>query len=194
MNGVLAWALFQRSGVIVLAALTAVLAGSTLWFNPIARGGSGYCATTHLLAIDAEAGRGTRWAVFNTSACLLPVLGLGTLSGTFPVPQLALWSRLDHSFRDIYDRYAHILVPAASRRVEFSMTRPDKFFVSKPLEAETLRRFGATHVALVAKSRLQTPPPIPASRCVTRDGGSHGTAGTGGIRTDLSALDEEAKL
>jgi hypothetical protein len=164
VNGALAFALFRRSAVTPLAALAAGLAASTLWFNPVTRGGTGYlrenALARALLATDAEAGGGTRWAIINTRLypSLLPALGLNTFSGTFAVPQLALWSRLDPEgkSRRIYNRFAMVaLLSGELHHVEFQLNAEDAFSVHLPLDATTLRRFGATHVVFAALTESQ---------------------------------------
>ena len=161
VNGAIAFALLYRGGWIPLAALAAGLGASTLWFNPVTRGGAAFLRDNELaralLATDAEAGGGTRWAVFNTTwhPCLLPVLGLNTLSGALPVPQLALWSKIDPKGESsrVYNRFAHVTLTASqSPNVEFQPLAVDEFRVRLPLSAATLRQLGATHVAYDSKA------------------------------------------
>jgi len=157
-NGLIAFALFRpRLRLPALLALTATLAASTLWFNPVTQGGTSYLRNNPLsralLAASHEFQGQARWAMVNALAepNLLPALGLGTLSGTFPVPQLALWSRIDPEgkWRGIYNRYARFaLVEAKPEDEGFMLPFYDTVQVQLPLDATTLRSLGATHVAL----------------------------------------------
>jgi len=157
-NGLLAFALLRPgSRVPALMALSVALAASTLWFNPVTRGGTSYLRNNPLSRALLAASHGfqgeAHWAMINALAepNLLPALGLGSLSGTFPVPQLALWSRIDPEgkWRSVYNRYARFgLVEAKPKDEEFSSSFSDTVQVHLPLDAPTLRSLGATHVAL----------------------------------------------
>jgi hypothetical protein len=184
-NGGVAYAIVRRiRPPIVLGALAAVLAASTLWFNPLVRGGSSFlrenALSQQILAIDREAGGATTWAVFGPPALgnLPRVLGVRSLGGVQPIPQLELWRRLDpeKSDRAIYDRYAHVLFESArSNLPRFRALGLDGFAVRVAPGSPALRRLGATHVLI----QMPEPQPeavlraMPGLRWITSVGRNH---------------------
>jgi hypothetical protein len=164
-NGGIAYALLRRIRPrVVLGALVAVLAISTLWFNPLVRGGSAWlrdnALSQQILAIDREAGGTSTWAVFGPPALgnLPRVLGVRSLGGVQPIPQLALWQRLDPdgSDREIYDRYAHVFFETDRSNVpRLRGLGPDGFAVRVAPGSPALRELGATHV-LIQMPELQS--------------------------------------
>lgn len=164
-NGGIAYALLRRPRPACIAgALAVALAASTLWFNPLVRGGSAFlrenALSRQILAIDRAAGGATTWAVFGPPALgnLPRVLGVRSLGGVQPIPQLALWRRLDPdgSERDVYDRYAHVLFETGRSSVpRFQARGVDGFAVRVAPGSPALRELGATHVL------IQLPEPQP---------------------------------
>ena len=142
-----------------LAALVAFSAASSLWFNPLAVGGSATLAESRVaraaLAIDRAEGGRTTWLVFGRAelADLLRALGIHTLNGTLPVPQLELWRRLDPEgrFTDAYNRYGFSTLSAAHTRVPyFRAVQPTAFNLAIDPASPALRSLGATHVLVDA--------------------------------------------
>jgi hypothetical protein len=82
---------------------------------------------------------------------LLRVAGVRVLNGMLPVPQPALWRRLDPEGRqsEAYDRYgiaALRVAPGSAPR--FQALRPTAFAVSFDPASPALRELGATHLLL----------------------------------------------
>lgn len=164
-NGGVAYALLRRPRPeCVTAALAVALAASTIWFNPLVRGGSAFlrenALSRQILAIDRAAGGATAWVVFGPPALgnLPRVLGVRSLGGVQPIPQLALWRRLDPGGgeRDVYDRYAHVFFETGRSDVPRFQTRGiDGFAVRVAPGSPALRELGATHVL------IQMPEPQP---------------------------------
>ena len=105
------------------------------------------------LSIDAAAGGRTTWLVFGRVelADLLRAVGIHTLNGTLPVPQLALWRRVDPEGRylEAYNRYGFAtVVPTPGRAPSFRALQPTMFSLSIDPASPALRALGATHVLL----------------------------------------------
>lgn len=156
-NGGLAWiALAARRRGLALGALAALSLASALWFHPVTRGGTRWLADNELsqtiLALDRETGGNSVWASFgrDDAANLFRILGVRSINGAHPVPQLALWSRIDPDGdgRSVYNRYAHVALEAA-RVSEPSFRLYSRDFVILRLDPSgpALRELGVTHVA-----------------------------------------------
>lgn len=155
-NGALAFLVLRaQRAALPLAALVLGSGISTLWFNPVVRGGTAYLRENPVaqlaLAADREAGGGTRWIAFGPDELgdLLRAVGLQALSGLHAVPQFELWQRLDPEGRaaQVYNRYAHVGF-SASRQAEpgFRLISPDTFQVALRPTPAVLRALGVTHV------------------------------------------------
>jgi hypothetical protein len=142
---------------LALAGLVAWSAAASLWFNPLAVGGSATLTESALvrsaLEIDRAAGGGTTWLVFGRVeiADLLRAAGLHTLNGTLPVPQPALWRRADPTGRDAeaYNRYAFATIaatPHGTPRVRASQAT--MFTLGIDPASPALRALGATHAVV----------------------------------------------
>jgi hypothetical protein len=159
-NGVLAFAAFaSRRRVLPLAAVAGLSLASGIWFNPVAVGGARRLADHDLVqrirAIDRSAGGATVWASFGSDVIgnLFRVAGVRAITGVQPVPQLALWRRIDPlgAARPIYDRYAHVtLVPARGGATGFRLISRDTVALRVDLEGPALRVLGVTHVLVPA--------------------------------------------
>ncbi len=163
VNAAAAYGLLRaRRPQLVLGAMALVLVPCTAWFNPVVRGGSDFVlhnpVSDAVREIDAEAGGETAWVVFNSDnfANLFRALGVRALGGVFPVPQLELFHRIDPQgeWEGIYNRYGNaVFLPRSSGGVAFRLLGPDVFFCDLPVDAATLTRLGATHVAFVSERR-----------------------------------------
>lgn len=170
-NGGVAYALLRRIRPrAVLGSLVVLLAVSTLWFNPLVRGGSAWlrdnALSQQILAIDRAAQGASTWAVFGPPALgnLPRVLGVRSLGGVQPIPQVDLWRRIDPggSAREIYDRYAHVLFMSdRSDAPRFRALGPDGFAVRIAPGSPALRELGVTHV-LIQMPELQPEPVLRA--------------------------------
>jgi hypothetical protein len=157
-NGGVVYAILRRPRpALVAGALAVALAASTLWFNPLVRGGSAFlrenALSQRILAIDHAAGGATTWAVFGPPALgnLPRMLGVRSLGGVQPIPQLDLWRRLDPTGedREIYDRYAHVFFESGrSKAPRFRALGLDGFAVQVAPGSPALRELGATHVLI----------------------------------------------
>jgi hypothetical protein len=128
------------------------------WFNPLVRGGSealrGNALARAVAEVDATHGGATVWAAFANLglANVFRAVGVASVNGVHPVPQLELWKRLDPEGRsaDVYDRYAHVLFSAAEHgaATSFVATSPDAFRVVLDPASPDLERLGVTHVVV----------------------------------------------
>jgi hypothetical protein len=156
VQGVLAaFLLASPRPALALGALVAVSFASTCWFNPVARGGTDYLVSNPLsqqiLAIDREAGGGTRWAAFGADELgnLFRILGVAAVNGHHPTPQFELWRPLDPDdrARHVINRHSQIgMVASAAREPVFRLISIDTWFVDMRPEPERLRALGVTHV------------------------------------------------
>lgn len=111
----------SRLFITVFAALVIISCG---WFNPVVRGGTSYLYENELsrkiLELDKRGGGNTLWIEFGSMAVsnLFRVLGIRSLSGLYPYPQLSLWRYFDadKKYEPEYNRYENIL---------FSIPPPD---------------------------------------------------------------------
>ncbi|RIL06138.1 MAG: hypothetical protein DCC71_07955 [Proteobacteria bacterium] len=155
-NGALAFALLRRARPAwLLAGLVALHAAASLWFNPLVRGGSAYlrenALAERILAIDRAAGGESAWVVFGAVPLpnLLRAIGVRAINGVHPIPQLALWRRIDPAGerRSVYDRFAHVLFEVeTSDEPRFRRVGPDAFAVRVAPGSPALACLGATHV------------------------------------------------
>lgn len=153
VNAVLA-AAFLRAPRAALLALVVLSGASSLWFNPLARGGTEYlrenALSREIRAIDAAAGAGTVWASFGRDDIgnLFRAIGVRSLGGAQPLPQLALWQRIDPSRRQrkVYDRYAHITFVASPNPPRFRLFSQDSVILEIDPRSEAFRALGTTHV------------------------------------------------
>jgi hypothetical protein len=166
-NAVLAWlALAPRRAWHALAALAAASAVVSLWFNPLVRGGSASLRDNGLaravLEVDRAEGDDTVWVAFGAlgarhpfDALVVPnlfrAIGVRSVNGAHPVPQLELWAPLDPdgSARDTYNRYAHVTFAAdggATPRLD--RLGDDTFTVHVSPTSEALRSLGVTHLVV----------------------------------------------
>jgi hypothetical protein len=162
-NAALAYAVLAASRPALPAVALAVLsAASSLWFNPLAAGGSGYLAANpvaeRILALDRGAGGRSRWVVFGgvEVANLFRALGVRCLNGTLPVPQPELWRPLDPSAsgREIYNRYAWVAFAAAPPETpRFQKLADDAFAVFVNPGSAAFRSLGVTHVVVSGGDR-----------------------------------------
>jgi hypothetical protein len=153
-NVALAFAFLRwpRRTLPVLAVLSAF---STLWFNPLARGGSAYLRDNALarkvVEIDRAAGGDTAWVSFGQDdlANLLRANGVRALNGAQPIPQLELWKRIDprQLQQQVYNRYAHVaFVAAPVTTPRFLLRTQDLVVVKINPDSRAFRALGVTHV------------------------------------------------
>ncbi len=141
-----------RSALLALVALSAI---STLWFNPLAVGGAAYLRDNALAQkiteIDRAEGGDTTWVSFGRDDLpnLFRAIGVRALNGVHPIPQLALWKRIDPAgrFRNVYNRYAHIAFAAVSSgEPRFQLHSQDYVIVQIRPNSDEFRALGVTHV------------------------------------------------
>lgn len=143
-----------RAPRLALPALAAATAATTLWFNPLAAGGAGWLRENELsrkiLEIDRAEGGRSVWISFGRDDLpnLFRALGVASLNGVHPLPQLALWERIDpdRRQRNVYDRYAHVAVVAAPGPPRFQLHSQDYVILRIDPRGPALRALGATHV------------------------------------------------
>jgi hypothetical protein len=155
-NGALAFLVLRRTrGAAVVAGMAAGVFASTAWFNPLAVGGAAYLAQNPLaqaiLEIDRGAGGASVWVSYGHPyvANLFRAIGVRALDGVHPVPQLELWRPLDPDgrAREVYDRFAHVVVvPPEPGRPRFRLEAHDGFSVALDPQGDELARLGVTHL------------------------------------------------
>jgi hypothetical protein len=155
-NGALAWtALASRRRALPALALAAASFVSAGWFNPVAVGGARWlrenALSREIVAVDRAAGGDTTWAAFGRDdlADLFRVLGVHSVNGLQPTPQLALWRRIDPGgrARRVYDRYAHVaFVAAPGATPRFRLYSRDFVILTIDPSSPALRALGVTHV------------------------------------------------
>jgi hypothetical protein len=163
LNGLAVYALAERwHARAVVGAVAAALSASTIWFNPLVRGGAGYLhensVARHVVEIDRALGGRSAWAVYghNALANLIVANGVRVLNGEQPIPQLALWKRLDPSSaqKEKYNRYANVFLtwPPPDGKTETVMLAGEASInVYFDPGGGMLRRMGPTHL-LVTRS------------------------------------------
>jgi hypothetical protein len=152
-NAALALALFVAPAR-GLAALVAASALSSLWFNPLAVGGTAYLRENELsrriLELDAAEGGESVWVSFGRDDLgnLFRALGVRSLVGVQPLPQTELWRRIDPQGRQrsVYDRYAHVAFVASRAPPRFQLHSQDYVIVSIDPRSPAFRALGVTHV------------------------------------------------
>lgn len=158
LNAALVWlALGPRRGQLGMPAFALASIAISAWFNPLVRGGSEALQANALaravVEVDAAHGGETVWTAFANLGLgnLFRAVGVASVSGVHPVPQLELWQRVDPAgdYADVYDRYAHVLFsvgpPGAAR---FTTTSPDAFRVVVDPASADLRALGVTHLVV----------------------------------------------
>ena len=148
-----------RYSKIALTAFVLLSIVSSTWFNPVVRGGATILSDSTLgraiLDIDAREGGATRWVAFAQAPAMsniFRILGVNSLSGTYPYPQLEIWRKLDPSQKalGVYNRYGYAaFVPRYDPGVAFSLVGKDSFVVEVNPESDTLRQLGVTHCLVV---------------------------------------------
>lgn len=140
---------------VVLAVLVILSILTTGWFNPLVHGGSQIFSESRLcrkiLEIDAaEKGRSS-WVTFSSraaSANILRMLGVHSINGNFPYPQLNLWKKIDpgQTALETYNRYGYaIFIPNSGPDVIFSLHGNDLFSVKVNPNSDVFSTLGVTH-------------------------------------------------
>ena len=165
VNGLLAaWVLAGRRRELPALALAAASLATTIWFNPLARGGADYVRGNELsrriLAIDREAGGESVWVAFGSDEIgdLLHAIGVRTLAGTRTLPPLELWERIDPEgkARHVYNRYAHVtFVAEPSNHPTFQLRSQDTVVLRINPVGRELRDLGATHAVFRGDARAR---------------------------------------
>jgi hypothetical protein len=156
LNGLLAYlVLRRRRPATLVSAMAAGLFACTAWFNPLVVGGADYLTenplSREILAIDRQRGGESVWLAYGDPAIpnIFRMIGVRALNGTHPVPQVALWEKVDPlgEHQSIYNRYANIGVERPdSKGVDFEMVRVDGFTALLDPEGEGMSRLGVTHL------------------------------------------------
>lgn len=140
---------------VALPLLAVISAASSLWFNPVAVGGTAFlrenALAREIVAIDRAAGGESVWVSFGRDDLpnLFRTLGVRSLAGAHPLPPLALWERIDpgRRQRNVYDRYAHVTFVATPGGVPtFQLHSQDFVILRIDPRSAAFRALGATHV------------------------------------------------
>jgi len=155
LNGVLVFlALSLRRRSLAPWLLAAASFATTAWFNPLVVGGFSYLTdnplSQRILEIDQNTPGGSTWVAFGsqTEGNLFRAIGVHSVNGLQPVPQLALWQRLDPEGRErgTYNRYAHIVFGLAlSPQPFFRRCSRDCVVVFIDPTSRALHELGVTH-------------------------------------------------
>ena len=142
---------------VALPILVGISAASTLWFNPLAIGGTAFlrenALAREIVAIDRAAGGQSVWVSFGRDdlSNLFRTLGVRSLAGAHPLPPMALWQRIDpgRNQRNVYDRYAHVaFVATPGGAPTFQLHSQDYVIVRIDPRTPAFRALGATHVLI----------------------------------------------
>jgi hypothetical protein len=155
LNGALVFlALTLRRRSLAPWLLAAASLVTTVWFNPLVIGGSTYLTdnplSRRILEIDQQTPGGSTWVAFGsqTEGNLFRAIGVRSVNGLQPVPQLSLWGRLDPEGRErgTYNRYAHIVFGlASSPQPFFRRCSRDCVMVYINPTSRPLHELGVTH-------------------------------------------------
>ena len=157
-NAILAWiALAPRRPWFGMAAFAVASCAVSAWFNPLVRNGSEVLRDNELaravIEVDQEHEGASVWVAFANVglANLFRAVGVHSVNGVHPVPQLELWKAIDPGGVEVdaYNRYAHVLFGAA-QSLEPSFVRGsfDAFLVLMNPASPALRELGVTHVVV----------------------------------------------
>ena len=164
LSGGLGYGIARRRAVpAIVLGLAATMGLSSLWFNPLARGGSEFirenAISRALQEVDAAEDGTTRWITYGSSdlANLPRMLGIDSIGGVMSLPALDLWSTLDSGPKAerVYNRYAHVAfrpTPRAGLPPKFRLSTPHGFFVFLDAEGEDPARLGVTHFLVRLRS------------------------------------------
>lgn len=157
-NAVLAWiALAPRRPWLGMAAVAVASCAVSSWFNPLMRNGSEMLRDNELaravIEVDQEHEGASVWVAFANMglANLFRAVGVHSVDGVHPVPQLELWQALDPGGVEVesYNRYAHVVFRAAgSVQPTFLRTHTDVFRVLVNPASPALHTLGVTHVVV----------------------------------------------
>jgi len=158
-NGILVFlALTSRPRSLAPWLLAAASFATTAWFNPLVVGGSSYLTdnplSQRILAIDQQTPGGSNWVTFGTQAeaNLFRVIGVHSVNGLEPVPQLSLWERIDPEGRGrvVYNRYANVVFAVGwPSQPVFRRCSRDCVTVYVNPTSPALRELGVTHALFV---------------------------------------------
>ena len=124
-----------------MAALSVVIAGSTLWFNPIERNSAQALRKTEVISrvLEAQKQMPGRWITLGSSALpnLLRAFGVPIIDGVQIYPHFDLWKVLDPSnrFTQQVNRYAHLSFEASSGETQISNPGEDQLLVRADFDA-----------------------------------------------------------
>jgi hypothetical protein len=155
-NAVIAWiALAPRWPWLGMAAVAAASCAVSAWFNPLVRNGSEVLRDNELaravIEVDREHEGTSVWVAFANVglANLFRAVGVHSINGVHPVPQLELWKKIDPGGVEVdeYNRYAHVVFGAAQSVEPTIMRRStDAFRVLVNPASPALHELGVTHV------------------------------------------------
>lgn len=141
IGSTLLWGLLlfnKRASYLALAILAGVLFYNNAGFNPLVRGGTKqifeHKLSQRILKIQAN-DPDARWVSYsNLVLSNLPrMLGVSSISGLYPYPDLPLWQSFDptRKFEPVYNRYAHVVFEIGEgSQAHFSTPQPDLVVVS----------------------------------------------------------------
>jgi hypothetical protein len=160
-NALLAWiALAPRRPWLGMAAVALASCAVSAWFNPLMRNGSEMLRDNELaravIEVDREHEGASVWVAFASMglANLFRAVGVHSVDGVHPVPQLELWKALDPGGVEVesYNRFAHVVFRAAqSVQPAFVRTHYDVFQVLVNPASPALETLGVTHVVVASR-------------------------------------------
>jgi len=162
LNGVLSFYLLASGKKkIAFAFLVLISFITTIWFNPVVRGGTAYLyrnpLSKKILEIEQKEQGHTKWATFSNSTIygnLFRILGVKAIDGLHPYPQFSLWKTFDRNKQGYlyYNRYAHIsFAPISEDRITFDVPLHDNIIVYIQPFSEVFNLLGVTHFLVTGK-------------------------------------------
>jgi hypothetical protein len=145
---------------LALGMVLLLTSASSLWFNPLVLGGTGYlhsnALSQQILHVDQEHAGKSVWLSFGNLYLpnLFRALGVRALNGVHPTPQLELWKRLDPRGRrrSVYNRYAHVaFIAGRTPEPQIRLRDRDILVVVIDPRDRRLRDLGLTHVLVETK-------------------------------------------
>lgn len=144
----------------ILAVLVGIAMLSTLWFNPVVSGGTKFIYENQLsrkiIDIDKSIKGKSVWATFGLWVYpnLFRMLGVKSINGTHPYPQLDLWQKFDknNKYLNEYNRFAHVTFKGTQAKgIKFHSPFPDQVIVSFNPASKISDYFGITHYLVIAE-------------------------------------------
>jgi len=150
----------KKKVMVVFAGLSIL---STVWINPVVSGGTKFIyenpLSEKIIDIDRSLDGQSVWATFGfwVYPNLFRMLGVKSINGTYPYPQLELWEQFDttHQFMNEYNRFAHATLKGIeTNEIQFHSPTPDQLYISFNPASEVSDLFGITHFLVTGEEEI----------------------------------------